>query len=74
MPDDDHDYRRGPGQHKSPDGPVIEAYAETDALGRPCPKPPGCGVEKNEFCVFPDGTQRHHPCVIRTKQPQEHRQ
>lgn len=62
----DGDYRRGPGWHKAPRGAVLEAYAETDALARPCAPPPkGCGAAIREFCTLPDGTQRHHPCVTR---------
>lgn len=68
MPDDESDYRRGPGWQKSPRGAVIEAYVETEALDRACPPPPrGCNAPLGEFCTFPDGTQRHIPHVARTK-------
>jgi hypothetical protein len=68
MHDDEYDFRRGPGRHKAPPGAVIEAYVETEALDRQCPKPPkGCGRGLGEFCVFPDGSERHHPCIARCK-------
>jgi hypothetical protein len=68
---DEHDnYRRGPGRHPSPQGAVIEVYVETEALDRPCSMPPrGCGAKLGEFCRFPDGRERHHPCVSRCKGP-----
>lgn len=74
MPDDFHDFRRGPGWHKSPRGAVLEAYVETEALDRVCHPPRGCGAGLGEFCRFPDGSERHHPCVARctpTKTPQK---
>lgn len=60
------DYPVGPGRVWHAKGPVLEAYADTDALERACSPPPrGCGVAVGEFCVFPDGTTRHIPCVAR---------
>lgn len=47
-------------------GAVVEAYADTGALERPCPLPKGCGVQAGQFCVFTDGSERHIPCVSRT--------
>lgn len=69
--DEDHpDFRRGPGAHKSPRGAVIEAYVESEALDRVCKPPPvGCGAVLGEFCKFPDGSERHHPCVCRCSGP-----
>ena len=50
-------------------GPVFAAYADTDALSRPCPPPPkGCGAVVNEWCVM--GAERlpkHIPCIARTR-------
>lgn len=72
--DDDQDHRRGPGEHKSPDGAVIAAYVDTDALDRKCPQPPaGCGADLGDFCTSPQGFQRHVPCFARTKPIQERR-
>lgn len=71
MPDDDYDFLRGPGRRKSPDGAVIAAYVDSDALDRKCPPPPtGCGADIGEFCTSPLGFQRHIPCHARTKEPQ----
>ena len=43
-------------------GPVFAAYAD-GALNRRCGN---CGAEPSQFCTFPDGTQRHVPCVVRS--------
>ena len=49
-------------------GPVYAAYADTDALSRPCPLPKGCGAVVNEWCVMgPQRLPKHIPCVIRTR-------
>lgn len=58
-------YPVGPSHHGSR-GPVLDAYAETDALSRPCPRVKGCGAPVNDFCTFPDGSTRHIPCIART--------
>ncbi|UXA19517.1 hypothetical protein [Mycobacterium sp. SMC-4] len=68
-------YPTGPGSHRRGRGPVIEAYADTGALDRPCPHPPvGCGAAVGEFCtqptddIRPDPIPRAIPCVARTRE------
>jgi hypothetical protein len=41
---------------------VTPAYIQTNALARGCPN---CEAVVGEFCVFPDGSERHVPCVGR---------
>lgn len=45
---------------------VHQAYIDTNALERDCPN---CKAVVGEFCVFPDGSERHVPCCgrIRTR-------
>ena len=51
-------------------GPVPEAYADSDALSRPCLPPKGCGAVINEWCVLrPEGLPKHVPCVVRSRDP-----
>lgn len=45
-------------------GPVMEAYAD-GALERRCGN---CGAEPSQFCIFPDGTRRHIPCLVRSRE------
>lgn len=58
-------YPTGPPKRTHSRGAVIQAYADTDALERDCHPPKGCGVKAGDFCVFPDGSQRHIPCISR---------
>lgn len=83
--DDDEFWSRGPGRHEnarelpeyyggppSRAGAVVAAYTATGAIERDCAAPPrGCGRTVGEVCVFPDGRERHMPCVARTT-PAEH--
>jgi hypothetical protein len=62
MPDDDQHWARGPAHNARTRGPVMDAYAETDALTRPCPH---CGANVDEFCVHESGVQRKIPCPQR---------
>lgn len=57
------DYATGPAPHPTP-GPVLEAYADTDALDRECPN---CRAPVNEFCRHESGVERKVPCVARTR-------
>lgn len=41
---------------------VIQAYAATGALRRPCDT---CGSQPNQWCTTPDGRLRRVPCVDR---------
>lgn len=43
---------------------VTHAYVDTNALERACPN---CKAVVGEFCVFPDGSERHVPCVARVR-------
>lgn len=65
--DDNAPYPVGPGRHPRSRGAVLEAYADTGALERDCLLPAGCGVKAGSYCVFPDGSERHVPCVSRLR-------
>lgn len=65
------EYPTGPPRHTRSRGAVISAYADTGALERDCSPPSGCGAGVGDFCVFEDGSQRHIPCVSRTKPAHE---
>lgn len=71
MSDDNAPYPVGPPRHTRSRGAVITAYADTGALERDCPPPKGCGAEAGAFCVFGDGSERHVPCVSRTREHRE---
>jgi hypothetical protein len=45
-------------------GAVPAAYADCGALTRLCGN---CGAGPNDFCAFPDGSERHIPCNVRMK-------
>lgn len=51
-------------------GPVLETYADTDALEVACI--PGCGQPVGELCRHPDGTQRKMPCPKRITRAAAH--
>lgn len=55
-------YATGPAHHTS--GPIPEAYAEWDAIGRPCTH---CGAEPGSFCRRSDGTHKPVPCITRQR-------
>jgi hypothetical protein len=57
-------WHAGPPPRRTP-GPVIEAYADTDALEFDCPN---CHAEAGEFCTLPaelGGGPRKAPCKKR---------
>lgn len=62
--DDNPVYAVGPGSRVRSRGPVEAAYAETDALTRPCPE---CHVAAGAFCVHADGSLRKCFCPNRLK-------
>lgn len=57
-------YATGPGFHYASRGPVVGAYAEGDAIGRPCDN---CGAEIDSFCRRLDGTLKPAPCCTRLR-------
>lgn len=58
------EYSTGPGSHAVSRGPVVGAYAEGDAIGRPCTN---CGVPEMSFCRRLDGTLKPAPCCTRLR-------
>lgn len=55
-------YPVGPPQHTRSRGAVVEAYADTGALGVLCP---ACRAVPGEFCRHESGAARKMPCPRR---------
>lgn len=56
-------YATGPSSRVSR-GPVVGAYAEGDAINRPCSH---CGADVGSFCRRGDGTLKPAPCCTRLR-------